>query len=605
MWCPISIKFTNLFSHVESEHVFKQNKTTVIFGENKTDKGMQNNGSGKSTILEAICLAYTGDTSRGLNKEDFINYDYDDCEITLYLENSYSNSSLEIYRRIFRSGKSSIVRLTEDKIVNTQITSVNEANKRIIELIGITTQDFLRYFMINQDSKYNFFAASDGDKKEIMNRITSADMIIPVVNELSSRSKQFSLDLNRLNSDINTLNTKLSMIEEQIEEEESLKEIINEIKELEAEIKEITEDDKKVLEMIKNTLRRAQEADDAIKLKEKEDEKRISIKKSYDNVENEIAELEAMRRKCNSIIAGLITCPECGAEFLDSEENTVDADETRETLVSIEENIVEKNKELQKLSDKLKGFKKLQSEISDLKNESHKMKRIASNSEAEIERSNRIVERKKKQIEALKKKTVSDKLVGLKQKQSELTASIDELKLKLEPIENELSLIKYWQYYIGKSGFTTFLANKSIKLIEGVTNSFLKKFKVDISVLINGFKVLKDGSVREKIDVYIQSNGLQAKKFMANSGGERGRVILAGILGIQHLINLSTEGKGLNFIALDETFPGIDSVGQENMIKVLDTLGVTIMLITQNVSDDFNVDNFLLVEKTNGVSKYI
>ena len=166
-------------------------------------------------------------------------------------------------------------------------------------------------------------------------------------------------------------------------------------------------------------------------------------------------------------------------------------------------------------------------------------------------------------------------------------------------------MISFWQFNMGKSGFMTYLANRSVKIIEGITNSYLRKFGVDISVIINGFKVLKSGEVREKIDVFVTNDGITAKPFMAKSGGERGRVMLAGVLGIQHLINMSTDGRGMNFIALDESFSGMDATGQENVIKILEQMGITIMVITQNVSDGFNNENTLKVVKENGVSKYI
>ena len=158
---------------------------------------------------------------------------------------------------------------------------------------------------------------------------------------------------------------------------------------------------------------------------------------------------------------------------------------------------------------------------------------------------------------------------------------------------------------MGKSGFMTYLANKSVKIIEGITNSYLRKFGVDISVLINVFTILKSGEVREKIDVFVSNDGVTSENFMAKSGGERGRVTLAGVLGIQHLINLSSNGGGLNLLLLDEVFPGIDNKGQEEIIKILNRLGTTVMLITQNISCDLNMENKIWVKKENGISSFI
>ena len=156
---------------------------------------------------------------------------------------------------------------------------------------------------------------------------------------------------------------------------------------------------------------------------------------------------------------------------------------------------------------------------------------------------------------------------------------------------------------MGKNGFTTYLANRSVKIIEGITNSFLKKFRSSMTVEVNGFKINKDGSVREKIDVLAVYKGKYAQNFMGYSGGERSRIFLASILGIQHLINLSAHGKGLDLLLLDESLGALDSRGVVNICNILNQLGVTVMMITQNVSNDVNISNKVLVVREDEVSK--
>jgi DNA repair exonuclease SbcCD ATPase subunit len=177
MWHPKRIKFQNLFAHVDSEYVFNQGVCTVIFGENRDDEDCENNGAGKSTMFEAISLALTGKSLRDIDKEIFINYDAEDCRIEFELNNDVIGKTLKIVRQFFRGGKSAKVEVWENDEQNKQITSVNEANQHIIDLIGISREDLLRYFVISQDNAYTFFKAGDVEKKEVLNRITSADMI--------------------------------------------------------------------------------------------------------------------------------------------------------------------------------------------------------------------------------------------------------------------------------------------------------------------------------------------------------------------------------------------------------------------------------------------
>ena len=103
MWQIKNIKFENLFSHVSSEYVFKNNTCTLIVGENRDNGG--NNGAGKSTLFEAITIALTNKSLRDLKKENFINRDAEDCFISLELENKILKSTLAINRRFFRAFK--------------------------------------------------------------------------------------------------------------------------------------------------------------------------------------------------------------------------------------------------------------------------------------------------------------------------------------------------------------------------------------------------------------------------------------------------------------------------------------------------------------------
>ena len=70
------------------------------------------------------------------------------------------------------------------------------------------------------------------------------------------------------------------------------------------------------------------------------------------------------------------------------------------------------------------------------------------------------------------------------------------------------------------------------------------------------------------------------------------------------LINMATDGRGLDMILLDEAFHGIDSLGQEHIIRTLENVGITSMMITQNVSPDFAAKNKLIVRKIDKVSRY-
>lgn len=618
MWNPEKIEMYNLFAHKESIYEFKQNKCVMIFGSNQTDRNLENNGAGKTTLFEAICIALTNESLRAIKKDSFINRDEEDCRIVFHLYNPVLKMKLRISRQFFRGNKSAKIEIWENDKLNKQVVSVNEANKRVLELIGISREDLLRYFIISQDNRYTFFTASDSEKKEIMNRITSADMINPVIEELDLRYKEKNAEYKEIDDEIGKLSDKKELLVEQREEvlandntEEELNELSEKISEAEEEIGEIDGN----LEKWKKAVKTREEQIQAITVEDttqlKKDRKKL--KEEMEELDSELSENKRMEKKLKAELEDTITCPNCSHEFIHESELDLSVEDTKSLLDEAQSEIKKQTKKyeaketkLKNLNKKIKEAERAEELVGEIEEEKSGYERKIKNKTQD--RADLLVKIEKWETEkkAIKKRKKDDKLLNsLNQRIGECDTEIEKLTKQLLPISEEMETIKFWQFNMGRSGFMTYLANKSIKIIEGITNSYLRKFGVDISVLINGFTILKSGEVREKIDVFVLNDGVTAEQFLAKSGGERGRVTLAGVLGIQHLINLSTNGRGLNLLCFDECFHGMDSKGQENIIKIFEKMGITILVITQNVSESFNNENTLYVVKEKDVSRYV
>lgn len=618
MWNLTKIEINNFFSHQHSEYEFKNNCCTLIVGENR-DKG-GNNGAGKTTLFEAITLALTGNTLRGLKKESFINWDYDQCSVSLSLENEVLKQTLTINRQYFRGNKSAKVELIEDGEVNSNITSVNEADKRITELIGISREDLLRYFIISQDNIYTFFTAGDNEKKEVLNRITSADMINPIIERLANDKKEWEKKREEVQDRISEQTVRKQVFKEQAEAMREAANNDDEVKDKEERIKRCEKQRKALDEEISELSQRIAVTESKIKkisIKEIDVDKIKKeiqlIKKDIDENENTKSENKSVIRSAKSDLSGKVTCPNCGENFMPDSELKLSVEDTENLLKAAEQ----ENKAIDKTISKLEAKRdKLNNEIEEYEEKKaqieeyeDKIKRLGRKKKDKIDEQSSIdkkIERYKKDIDELKShvldsvalKNVEDKIKGCEKKEKELNE-------ELKPIEEELEEINYWTYYMGKNGFKTMLANKAISVIEGSTNSHLRKFKSDLTVNVNGFTILKDGTVREKIDVYVLQDGMNPQVFMGMSGGERGRVKLAGILSLQHLINMSLNGRGLNLVILDETLEGgIDIKGTMEFMSILENVGGTILLITQKIDEINTIQNKLRVIKEDGVSHY-
>lgn len=586
MWNPVKIQFTNLFAHLNSEYTFQNNKCVVIFGENKTDKNFENNGAGKTTLFEAICLALTGESLRNLRKEEFINYNAKSCEIRFTLNNPVMKMKLEIVRTFFQS-HSSKVSIYENGELNSQIVSVADANKRVFELIGIGRDDLLRYFIISQDNHYTFFTAGDVEKKEVINRITNADMIVPVMNRIDERMRELTNVLLQKNEDEMVLRGKIQALEEQIQELED-EEDDNDVSEVKVKIEET----RLKLNAVSVELKKIKLVDTR--------ELRTKVR----NIRNEIEELSekmdenySLKRNISTEIDGEVICPECGKRIIPHSRLNLTPTSAKKALVAVEKELNVQEKEL---NTKKKKRKELNQQIE----EGDEIEILYNEKKRKQEDLQRKLERLKKELKELEESDNKGQIKKLKEKLKGVENELGKLNEAYKPINNEIEMLKFWKFSMGKNGFSTYLANKSVKVIEGITNNFLQKFGVEISVIINGFKVNHKGELKEKIEIFID-DGMKERSFMARSGGERGRVVLAGVLGIHHLINMSTNGRGLNLLLLDEAFDGVDTLGVESIIKIFEKIGITILAISQNITDEFHNENSLYVVKENGVARYL
>lgn len=619
MWRPVRVKFSNLFAHQDTEYFFKNKVCTVIFGENRDAEDCDNNGAGKSTIFEAIAIALTNKSLRDLDKEMFINRDAEDCTIEFELQNDVLNSSLKIVRKFFRGSKSAKIELIENGKVNSQMTSVNEANKRIYELIGISREDLLRYYIISQDNSYTFFKAGDVEKKEVLNRITSADMINPIIEELGERKKQLTSEISEIESGISSIQDKIEFFKEQkanneaVSDDYEIKAKSERIEEIKEKRRDYEKRVKKIDADIDNVQKNIEEVKSQLVPTDDLKSKRKKLKKSIDDFEKELSDSKSILRKINAEIDGVVECPNCKHKFIQggdldlSYSEAVDMKKDTEILIKdYEEKIKSKKSKLDGMNLKIQSSESLEEKIEDFNFSINSYKRKKKSYQEEIEDASKSINAIAEEIRRIKAESKTEKVrKELEAKLKSLSSELKELEDSVSEKQELLEMVNYWIYYMGKNGFTTYLANRAVSIIEGITNSYLRKFHSNLSVEINGYKVLKDGTVREKIDVRVLDGGISSTVFMGCSGGERGRVSLAGVLGIQHLINLSLDGRGLDLLLLDETFHGVDSRGQENMIKILENIGNTILMITQNVSSEFNSENKILIVKEDGVAKIV
>ena len=213
---------------------------------------------------------------------------------------------------------------------------------------------------------------------------------------------------------------------------------------------------------------------------------------------------------------------------------------------------------------------------------------------------NASIESFEKTIKEVENSSQDDLISSLNNSKAGYEKALEDANKELETAQKAYDKFVVQENYF--VDFRSYLANKKVEAIAGITNHFLELIGSDLRVEMLGYKKLKSGKVRDKITVNLLRNGVDCGSYTKFSGGERARVNLASILGLQKLTNNSApKGKGLDLLVLDEILEASDTTGIESSCKALNKLRATSLLVTQNPISD-NDGNTIVVVKENGYS---
>jgi exonuclease SbcC len=396
------------------------------------------------------------------------------------------------------------------------------------------------------------------------------------------------------------------------------------------------------------------------------------IDKTLRNLASRLEELRRKRRVISSGIdelsnklAGSITCPKCGHEFLvaqpnfDIEAGTKELCLRQQQLSEINGNIeAEQNstEEAEMQQSKLNSERRtLDSDRSRWEQELSDHERAVCSATSEVERAEHNRRRTKAEVAAMQDEidsirrkafdeffgNIDERNAALSRERRKIVEDIRSAECAIETLQetirevNEmatedltLSLRKTLEQEKQRSmetakrkfevddkvralevqrerfvQFKTYLANTKIEALSRITNEFLIGIGSDIRIRFDGYTVLKSGKVREKISISLLRDGVDCGSFGKFSAGEAARVNLATILAMQKLVNANCDDeKGLDLLVLDEILEAVDEAGLSSMFDALNALGGTVLVVSHgNVAEGY--PHKLVITKENGESR--
>lgn len=396
------------------------------------------------------------------------------------------------------------------------------------------------------------------------------------------------------------------------------------------------------------------------------------LETNYKTVNAEIESIKKIRRALTEGIealknklAGVITCPACGFEFIvadaafDVEKGKKDVGQKEEEYITLSSRMNAKNAEIENIDKaqheikekkreiaikqnewgdriisaerevktaqyELDGAKRTQNQIIESINQLQTdidgiLRQVFDEAFEYIDEAYKSNERKTRSVSddikafessietlentigELNKESGSDILSSLKQSLKDYRKQASKVLTKKTGIEEEMQVLCRQEQNFIE--FKTYLANTKIEALSKITNEFLENIGSDIRIRFSGYTLLKSGKVREKISVSLVRSGLDSGSFGKFSAGEAARVNLATILAMQKLINGNCDtDKGLDLLVLDEILEAVDEEGLASMFSALNNLSLTALVVSHgNIAESYPYT--LKIVKENGESR--
>ena len=627
------VKMNNFMAIKEAELELDNQGLILIEGVNKTNDSFDSNGSSKSTLVSSITYALYGKTEKGLKADDVVNkYEKKNTSVILSFGIGEDNYRIERYRK-HKEFKNKVKLFCNDKEITGSTNDVTD--KQIQDLFGIDFNTYVNAIIYGQGDIPMFSQATDKGKKEILESITKVEVYKKAQDVAKEKVKEVEEQQNKEQQEIEKLGYQKELKQEQFDkevskynqvmeqkkqEEETFKqrqeEYNNKVKELDEQINTLKQNipeientefifsdnynkAKKGIELIKNNIN-----DKLMPVWNQEELSERVVDQEIRSIQSKINQLDTNDH-----------CPVCGSPIDNS--HKVKEKENMEAQISQEQEKLNKHQEnKQKIEDKKRELETKINQLEQMMKEEDLQKQ---NHDREIQKQyqqQQQVYNNISQLEnsksGLQKPTLNDysyiekpdeKLY--KKEQSDIDKTIDKHKDKVVQLETKKNKYSNAVDAFGNKGIRSVVLDFITPFLNERANEYLQTLSgSDIEIEFQTQVKNSKGELKDKFDVIVKnSNG--GESYKANSAGEQKRIDLSISFAIQDLI-MSKDDISTNIALYDECFDGLDTIGCENVVKLLkDRLKTvsTIFVITHSESLKPLFENVITMVKEDGVSR--
>jgi DNA repair exonuclease SbcCD ATPase subunit len=588
-----SVKIQNFLSiGKEPLEINFEKGITLITGENK-DKGGKN-GIGKSSILESIYWGLFGNTIRDIKKDKIIhNLSKKDCKVTLDISvETTSGVKNYLITRSIEPTKISIDCDGEDITHST----MPENDSFIKEIIGATEEVFQNAVIMSANNTLPFMAQKKTDKRKfiegILNLNIFSDMLLKARGDYNDIKKKNDL----LSNNFVNLQRNLSTFEDQKINADTKKQ-----EKIDTFNKRI-EDNQKTIEDLKNkNFPSIDEVNEGIqKVEDKINTLKVGIK-SFNKNKSELvtkssnisAEIKQLEKEKQKIIEKGNTCPTCNREYceedLKSVKDRLNEIDSQISILAKESFTVNSEKITwdDKIDELEEGIEKLNKKIRDL----DQIKSDIKVNDQKISNCLGNIKDCEKWIEETKK---SDPSIDTNIERTK--KDIEKNEQELKEVKKDMAILDSVKFIVSEEGVKTYIVKKMLTLLNNKLNFYLQALDTPCKCEFN-----------ELFEETITNETGKECSYFNFSGGERKRIDTAILFMFQDLLRSQT-GTSYSLNIYDEMIDSaLDQKGTDKILELLKEkvtkYDESVYIVSHKSSDMANIDNVILLQKENGVTK--
>ena len=531
------IRWKNILSTGNNWTEIKLNKSksTLIVGEN---------GSGKSTILDALSWSLYGKAFRKVNKVQMIN-SINGKGAEVQVEFMIGKDNYQVNRTIKKYGSSMFEILKNGKLVDQSANSRDYQEHLERQILKMNHRSFCQIVVLGSATFMPFMQLSAQHRREVIEDLLDIEIFTTMNTLLKEKVSTNKDSLQQVVYDTDILNEKIDLQNQYLKtvKDDNDKRIQQHHDKIEKSRSEIRDYEQQIEEL--NT--QVAELNDSIADK--------------DGVSKKKKKIEQLEVKIKSKMSSLVK----EIEFFDNHDNcpTCKQDIDHEFKCST---IEAKNTTLE---DTTMGFEQLQREyynITERLEEINDVQEQVNNLLTEINSNNSHINAINQMIDSIQKDI--DQLQSEDQDTSELSSKLDELNQQLEAcqtrreeLSTEKSVLDIAQLILKDSGIKT----KIIKQYVPVMNKLINKYLAAMDFFVQF-------ELDENFNETIKSRFRDEFSYASFSEGEKMRIDLALLFTWRAIAKLRNS-VSTNLLIMDEVFDSsLDTTGTEEFIKILNTL---------------------------------